>query len=434
MSNRFAMREIASAFLDLRLENEDGLDHLRDVPARSAIPTIFVGGHRRDQMDRAAGLESGADDYIAKPTGSRKPERLSARTRSKENFVLVVISSAPSSSLDFYGFKGMMIQTSGRVPWRFVRRACLSILLLLASGRPAATQATATQARSDAAAAQEPITPIPPAPLADPSVIALGDRLFHDPLLSRDGTRACSSCHDVGTNGADGRRFDVTPIGGLASFNTNTVFNAALSYRMNWEGNAKTLENAAAMSLSDPQLMASSVRAAVRAVKVDPSISRQFSAIYEHQPDPANLLNAIATYERSLVTPGSRFDLWLAGDAEAISAEEGAGYRLFKSFGCVSCHQGVNVGGNLFERTGVYHRLGSDQGMTLRVPSLRNVAVTAPYFHDGSAPTLDKAVAAMGYAQLNIRISDLQVQAIVAFLGTLTGRYQGKALTPPGRR
>jgi cytochrome c peroxidase len=322
----------------------------------------------------------------------------------------------------------MTRQTSVRPPRRFGPRTCMLVVLLLA-GSPATAQPTATQSRPDAVSVQEPITPVPPAPPADPRTVALGDRLFHDPHLSGDGTRACSSCHDVRTNGADGKRFDLTPIGGHASFNTNTVFNAALSYRMNWEGNAQTLESAAAMSLSDPQLMASSVDVALRAAKADASLSRQFNMIYGRKPDSANLLDAIATYERSLVTPGSRFDLWLAGDTSALSAEEQTGYRLFKSFGCVSCHQGVNVGGNLFERSGIYHPLGSHQGMLLRVPSLRNVAVTAPYFHDGSAPTLDRAVVEMGYAQLNRRLSDDQVKAVAAFLTTLTGRYEGKPLT-----
>jgi cytochrome c peroxidase len=329
---------------------------------------------------------------------------------------------------------GTMIQTTGGGARRFGGRAHVLVLILLLAASPGAAQPTTTQPRSDAVRSEEPIMPIPAAPPADPRIIALGDRLFHDPHLSHDGTRACSSCHDVRTNGADGTRFDVTPNGGHATFNTNTVFNAALSYRLNWEGNTQTLENAAAMSLSDPQLMASSVHAAVRAVKADPSVSRQFNAIYGRKPDPASLLEAIATYERSLLTPGSRFDLWLGGDTGALSAEEKTGYRLFKAFGCISCHQGVNVGGNLFERSGIYHRLGSNQGMMLRVPSLRNVAVTAPYFHDGSARTLDKAVVAMGYAQLNLRLSDDQVRAIAAFLITLTGRYEGKLLTSPPRR
>ena len=142
-------------------------------------------------------------------------------------------------------------------------------------------------------------------------------------------------------------------------------------------------------------------------------------------------MDAIATYERSLTTPGSRFDRWLSGEAAALSAEEQNGYRLFKSLGCISCHQGVNIGGNLFQRHGIFHPLASPDPAILRVPSLRNVATTAPYFHDGSAPTLDDAVRKMGKAQLNTLLTDPQVTAIVAFLHSLTGNYRGVPVGGP---
>src|SRR5262249_5575781 len=143
-------------------------------------------------------------------------------------------------------------------------------------------------------------------------------------------------------------------------------------------------------------------------------------------PDARNIVDAIATFERTLLTPDSRFDRWLRGDASALSAREMSGYRLFKSLGCASCHQGVNVGGNLFQRHGIFHPLASPRPEILRVPSLRNVAATAPYFHDGSAPTLDDAVRKMGLAQLNASLTDQQVKDIVAYLGTLTGSFRGK--------
>jgi cytochrome c peroxidase len=154
-------------------------------------------------------------------------------------------------------------------------------------------------------------------------------------------------------------------------------------------------------------------------------MGREFTDVYGSGPDAANIVDAIASFERSLVTPGSRFDLWLAGDAAALSEGELDGYRLFKSLGCVSCHQGVNIGGNLFERHGIFHPLASQKPEILRVPSLRNVATTPPYFHDGSAPTLDDAVRRMGLAQLNTTLTDQQVKAIVAYLQTLTGKYRG---------
>jgi cytochrome c peroxidase len=274
-------------------------------------------------------------------------------------------------------------------------------------------------------AEQEPITPIPPPPAADPLKLALGERLFADPRLSADSSRACSFCHDVRTNGADSNQHDKALDGSELPLNTLTVFNAVLSFRLNWEGKFRTLEAQAEAALESPHGMGASVDEVLRKLSADPETARQFSKAYGHRPDRASLLDAIAIYERSLLTPGSRFDRWLGGEAAALSPEEQKGYQLFKSIGCISCHQGVNVGGNLFERHGIFHPLASPKPEILRVPSLRNVAVTPPYFHDGSAPTLDEAVRKMAEAQLDQTLSDQQIKAIVAFLNTLTGTYRG---------
>jgi cytochrome c peroxidase len=272
---------------------------------------------------------------------------------------------------------------------------------------------------------QEPITPVPPPPDADPLKLALGERLFSDPRLSGDGSRACTSCHDIGTNGADGNRRDKAIDGSELLLNTTTVFNAALNFRLDWEGDIRTLEAQAEAALENQRAMGKSIDEVLGKLTADPQTRRQFGEAYGHAPDRASLLDALATYERSLVTPGSRFDRWLGGDAAALSAEEQNGYRLFKSLGCVSCHQGVNVGGNLFERHGIFHPLASPKPEILRVPSLRNVATTPPYFHDGSAPTLHEAVRRMANAQLDQTLSDQQIESIVAFLNTLTGIYRG---------
>src|SRR5450432_1900148 len=176
--------------------------------------------------------------------------------------------------------------------------------------------------------------------------------------------------------------------------------------------------------------MASSAEEVVGKLRADPEIVGQFRDAYGREPDVAALLDAIATYLRSLVTPGGRFDRWLAGQADAITPEELSGYQLFKSLGCVACHQGVNVGGNLFQRHGIFHPLGSPEAVFVRVPSLRTVATTAPYFHDGSASTLPQAVKAMGVAQLDRVLTDQQIAAVVAFLNTLTGTYRGQAVRP----
>ena len=307
------------------------------------------------------------------------------------------------------------------------RIACLLLVLAyLDAALPAAAQSPTLQAR----AGQEPITPIPAAVVQDPRRLALGEKLFNDPRLSRNNTRSCSTCHDVGTNGASANARDVTPEGQPLPLNTPTLFNSSLSFRLNWEGKFRVLEEHAERVLRNPAIMASSADEVVSKLRSDPETVRQFREAYGREPDVAALLDAIATYERSLVTPGSRFDRWLAGESAAITPEELSGYQLFKSFGCITCHQGVNVGGNLFQRQGIFQPLGSREPAVVRVPSLRNVATTPPYFHDGSAATLPEAVRAMGIAQLDRVLTDQQIAAIVAFLNTLTGTYRGQAIRP----
>jgi cytochrome c peroxidase len=308
---------------------------------------------------------------------------------------------------------------------------CLTLLLVITATAAAASQPETADLQ--APADQEPISSVPAPPVAEPLKLAIGERLFADPRLSRDGSRTCSSCHDVGTNGADGNRHGKAFDGSNLPFKTTTVFNAALSFRLGWEGCFRTLEAQAEALLEISGPMGTTVAEVVGKLGADPKMTRQFGEAYGRGPDRANLLDAIAIYERSLLTPGSRFDQWLDGDAAALSIEEQNGYQLFKSLGCVSCHQGVNVGGNLFQRHGIFHPLASPKPEILRVPSLRNVAITPPYFHDGSAPTLDEAVRRMAAAQLDRALSDQQVEAIVAFLSTLTGTYRGTSLVAAPR-
>jgi cytochrome c peroxidase len=299
----------------------------------------------------------------------------------------------------------------------------------LASLQPPAAPSQFSTPESYETVVGEPITPTPKPPSIDPLKVSLGERLFGEPRLSRDNSRSCSSCHDLGTNGASARRRDTGLDGSELSLNTLTVFNAALSFRFGWEGKIRTLESDTKASLESPRTMGGEISEITKKLDADPEMRGKFIAAYGRAPDDANIVDAIASFERTLVTPDSRFDRWLAGDAAALSAEELDGYRLFKSLGCVSCHQGVNVGGNLFQRHGIFHPLASPDPQILRVPSLRNVATTPPYFHDGSAPTLEDAVRKMGLAQLNATLTDRQVQAIVAYLQTLTGNYRG---TPVG--
>ena len=310
---------------------------------------------------------------------------------------------------------------------------CMVLLLL-----SLADDAVAQSGDSDTSAVklsvdQEPITPIPPPPAADPLKLKLGERLFGDPRLSGDGKLSCSSCHDLRTNGASAGRRTIAHDGSKAPFDTLTIFNAALNFRLNWEGNFRDLGAQAELSLENPANMHTSVDEVLGKLSADPAMVKQFYAAYGHAPDRVSFLDAIVTFENSLLTPGSRFDRWLGGDASALSVEEIDGYQLFKSLGCSSCHQGANVGGNLFERQGVFRRLVAGKPEIVRVPSLRNVATTSPYFHDGSTPTLDEAVRRMAAAQLDRTLPDQQIDSIVAFLQTLTGTYRGVPVSGASR-
>jgi cytochrome c peroxidase len=311
-----------------------------------------------------------------------------------------------------------------------VAAACLSLAI---AAHAVPTRAAPSTPDTTIVLTQEPITPIPPPPSADPLKLTLGEELFQSRLLSHDQTLSCISCHDIRSNGADSQQHAIGSDGKRLVFNTPTVFNAALSFRLNWEGNERTLESPAASAINSASGRGSSMPEAISRLNAKPDIVERFGAAYGRNPDESSLLNALATYERSLVTPDSPFDRWLNGDKSALSDKEMNGYALFKSFGCVSCHQGVNVGANMFQRQGVFHPLATPEPKVLRVPSLRNVATTAPYFHDGSAPTLTDAVRKMAAAQLDQTLSEQEIGAIVAFLGSLTGNYHGvpvKAAAP----
>lgn len=298
-------------------------------------------------------------------------------------------------------------------------------------------------------ASGEPIMPLPSSVPADPARVALGERLFHDVRLSTHNTIACATCHQLNHGGTDGLPRARTASGALHPRNTPTIFNTAFNVALNWDGAVRTLEAHAERALLSPLLMQTTWPELLGKLQAIPEYRTDFAALYSGPLSAAHVLDALATYERSLVTPNSRFDRYLQGDTEALNASERHGYALFKSYGCVACHQGVNVGGSMFQKFGVFHAAPSPEGTTqpvdlgrflltrvardkevFRVPSLRNVALTAPYFHDGRATTLEAAVEIMGQVQLGRALSHQDIQAIIQFLHTLTGTYQGRPLTP----
>jgi cytochrome c peroxidase len=305
-------------------------------------------------------------------------------------------------------------------------RAALFVTVLIAGSAAGGTPAGGPVALPGEPG-QEPVTPIPPPPAEDPLKVRLGEQLFRDPRLSRGHTRSCVSCHDLDSNGASRAALDSAIDGRPLSFNTPSIFNAALSFRFGWEGRYSTLEQQVAVSITGGG-MGSPLDEVLAQLSADPQTGQQFQAAYGHGPDSASLIDAIASFVRSLTTPGSRFDLWLQGDSQALVARELEGYQLFKQLGCSACHQGVNFGGNLFERHGIFHPLARRDPVILRVPSLRNVAATPPYFHDGSAGSLPQAVRQMACAQLDENLTDAQVGQIVAFLATLNGQYRGRPI------
>jgi len=293
----------------------------------------------------------------------------------------------------------------------------------------------------------QPIQPIPMQVMPDRVKVQLGEMLFHDPQLSSDNTISCASCHDLKQGGTDRLRVSIGVNGALGTINAPTVFNCRFNDSQFWDGRVETLEEQIDSPIQARTEMASTWPEVIRKLRQSSEYSSRFKAVYDDGITQDNIKDAIATFERSLITPNSRFDRFLNGDGNAITAEEKEGYRRFRTYGCVACHQGVNVGGNMFHDLGVFGDYFKDRGnitqadfgrynvtgeerdrYVFKVPSLRNVVLTAPYFHDGSATTLKEAVQTMGKYQLGRELSDEDTTLIIRFLVTLTGKYRGEKL------
>ena len=295
-------------------------------------------------------------------------------------------------------------------------------------------------------AQREAILPLPLSLELDPAKVALGEKLYHDPRLSGNDTISCASCHDLGKGGTDQLPFSVGIGGALGGINSPTTFNSGFNFVQFWDGRARTLEEQAAGPIHNPLEMGSSWPEVIAKLAADPLYRQAFAASYPDGISAENITAAIGTFEKSLITPNAPFDRYLRGEKEAIGTAAREGYRLFKEFGCIACHQGINIGGNMFQTLGVMedyftHRpiTDADRGRynvtgrpwnmyQFKVPTLRNIALTFPYLHDGSAATLKEVLAVMWSSQLGRKLQEDEAELIIEFLKTLTGEYRGEPL------
>lgn len=298
--------------------------------------------------------------------------------------------------------------------------------------------------------AAEPVRPIDLTTEVDQEKVALGFALFHDTRLSVDNTVSCASCHDLSTAGVDNHQYSHGVDDQVGGVNAPTVYNAVYNFVQFWDGRAKTLADQAAGPPLNPIEMAStSFDEIIAKLQADKPFAKAFTAVYPDGLTEANITDAIEEFERTLITPNSRFDKWLRGDNKAITADELAGYELFKKYDCATCHVGPNLGGQSYELMGLRRHYFADRGLELtvedngrfketqlerdrhrfKVPGLRNVEHTWPYYHDGTRETLEDAVRDMGIYQSGVELTSLEVDQITSFLKTLTGEYQGKLLT-----
>ena len=287
------------------------------------------------------------------------------------------------------------------------------------------------------AASKEPIQPITAAKVANPAMVELGKKLFFDPRLSRSGFISCNSCHNLSMGGTDNIKTSIGHNWQRGPINSPTVLNASMNVAQFWDGRAKDLQEQAGGPIANPGEMAFTHELAIDVLASIPAYRAEFRQVFgQDKLTIEQVTRAIAAFEEVLVTPGSRFDQWLSGKKSALTKDELAGYQLFKSSGCIACHNGPAVGGNTFQKMGVvepYKTAMTAEGRSavtgkdadrfnFKVPTLRNVELTYPYFHDGEAATLTQAVDVMGRLQLGRTFTPDENAKLVAFLKTLTGK------------
>lgn len=291
------------------------------------------------------------------------------------------------------------------------------------------------------------VTPIPSHVEVDVRKAALGEKLYNDRRLSGDDTLNCASCHDLAKGGTDQLPVSVGIRGQKGGINAPTTFNALWQYKNFWDGRAKDLQEQAGGPPLNPVEMGATWEGIVAKLNGDKVFTAEFTAVYPQGFGADSITDAIAEYEKTLFTPNSRFDRYLSGQPGALPANEQHGWQRFQELGCATCHSGKLLGGTSFELMGREGDYFADRGRPtdadlgryshtkndadrhfFKVPTLRNVALTFPYFHDASAPDLASAERTMAKYQLGVKLSDGDTADIEAFLRSLTGELQGKAL------
>lgn len=291
--------------------------------------------------------------------------------------------------------------------------------------------------------ANEPVQPIMDSIPVDPAKVALGFKLYHDVRISADNTVSCATCHPLDKAGVDGLKTSTGIYDQKGGINAPTVYNAALNtVGQFWDGRAKDLQAQAGGPPLDALEMGSNWEQITGKLKEDDEMTKEFAALYLEGITAESITDAIAEFEKTLLTPDCPFDRYLKGDLMALAADEIKGYELFKENNCATCHVGTNLGGQSYEYMGIVADYFADRGIPLhdnkdygyfnltgdstdfqkfKTPTLRNIALTAPYLHDGTALTLQDATKAMLKYETGRIVPDSDIDLMVAFLNTLTG-------------
>ncbi len=281
------------------------------------------------------------------------------------------------------------------------------------------------------------ITPIPnDTHKLDPKKVSLGKKLFFEKKFSADNTISCASCHDIYNGGANKNKIAIGINGFKGTFNVPTILNSKYNFAQSWDGREKSLEKQMINPIHNPLEMGSSFPEIIKKLSKNSNYIKEFKSIYNSPITKENIINSIVEFEKALITPNSKFDKYLKGQKEILTKKEKIGYKLFQEYGCISCHNGRNIGGNLFQKVGIisdyfpnenkhfgrYNLTKEEEDkFYFKVPTLRNIELTSPYLHDGSVKSLKEVIEVMLKYQIGAIYTKQDIEYIEEFLKTLTG-------------